>query len=54
MTYEWNLAEGESHFKHAVELDSNSALARHLLGLALCGLGRTAEGISEAVKAASG
>jgi TolB-like protein/Flp pilus assembly protein TadD len=52
MTYAWNLAAGERHFKRAVELDPNLALARHLHGLALCGLGRTAEGISEAVKAA--
>jgi TolB-like protein/Flp pilus assembly protein TadD len=52
MTYEWNLAAGERHFKRAVELDPNSALARHLHGLALCAVGRTVEGISEAVKAA--
>ena len=52
MFYEWNLAAGERHFKHAVELDPNSALARHLHGLALCALGRTTEGINKAIYAA--
>ena len=51
MYYEWNLAESERHFKRAIELDSNYALAHHLYGCALCGLGRTTEGINEAIYA---
>jgi serine/threonine protein kinase len=52
MYYEWNLAESERQFKRAIELDSNYALAHHLYGCALCGLGRTTEGINEAIYAA--
>jgi TolB-like protein/Flp pilus assembly protein TadD len=50
--YEWNLAEGERRFKRAIELDSNYALPRYLHSVALCALGRTAEGINEAIYAA--
>jgi TolB-like protein/Flp pilus assembly protein TadD len=50
--YEWNPAEGERHFKHAIELNPNSALSRHLHGFALCGLGRTAEAMNEMIRAA--
>jgi len=50
--YEWNLAEGERHLKHAIDLDPNSALPRHLHAFALCGLGRTAEAMNEMIRAA--
>jgi non-specific serine/threonine protein kinase len=50
--YEWNLAEGESHFKHAIDLDPNSAMPRHLHGLTLCGLGRNSEAINEMIRSA--
>jgi non-specific serine/threonine protein kinase len=52
MTYEWNLVEGERHFKHAIELDPHAALPRHLHGFALCALGRTTEAMNEMIRAA--
>ena len=52
MFYEWNLAEGERHFKHAIGFDPNSALPHHLHGFALCGLGRTTEALNEMIRAA--
>ena len=48
--YEWNLAEGESHFKHAIDLDPNSAMPHHLHGLTLFGLGRSSEAMNDMIR----
>jgi Flp pilus assembly protein TadD len=50
--FEWNLAEGESHFQHAIDLDPNGAMPRHLHGLTLCGLRRSSEALDEMIRSA--
>jgi tetratricopeptide (TPR) repeat protein len=48
--YEWNLAEGESCYKHAIDLDPNSATPHHLHGMALFGLGHNSEAMNDMIR----